>query len=75
MGCKTCNELLAAYKRAAKQYTEAMQAMSGLVGDDFRLALKELERWREASRGANDALTEHWRQEHGNPTRQLAASS
>ena len=59
MGCKTCNELLAAYKHAAKQYTEAMQAMSGPVGDDFRLALKDLERWREVSSGANDALTEH----------------
>ena len=51
--------MLAAYKHAAKQYTEAMQAMSGPVGDDFRLALKDLERWREVSSGANDALTEH----------------
>jgi hypothetical protein len=65
MDCQTCNELLITYKSTVKPYTLVMQEMAGLVGADFQLALKELERLRVKCQEANDALTAHWRQDHG----------
>jgi hypothetical protein len=62
--CKTCDELLSAYRGTAKLYTAAQERFQGLLGDDFKLAWKELKRLREACKAADEALLVHWRQEH-----------
>ena len=74
MGCKTCEELLAAYNCTANLYTKAMQRMGGLAGEDFRLAVKELERLRAKCQDDDDALTAHYRQ-HRREVSKKAASS
>jgi len=66
MSCQTCDDLLAAYKCTVKLYSEAMHQTSGLVGDDFRLAVKELERLLMKCQDANNALIAHWREDHNN---------
>jgi hypothetical protein len=64
MACQTCDHLFAVYQFAVKLYAQAMGRMTGLVGADFQLALKELERLRGRCREANDAMTMHWQREH-----------
>jgi len=66
MACQTCNDLFIDYKSAVKLYTLAMRDMAGLVGENFQLAIKELERLRLKCRDADDAWTKHWRQVHSN---------
>ena len=60
--CKTCDDLLAVYKRAVKLYADAELSCRGLLGDDFRQAWKEMERLRQACREADDAVLAHLRQ-------------
>ena len=62
--CEACNDLLGAYKRAVRLYKDAELGCRGLLGDDLRLALKELERLRLACRNADEALLSHLRQDH-----------
>jgi hypothetical protein len=64
MDCKTCDELLAAYKHAVSLYTTAQRGFLGPLVGDFDLAWKELKRLREACRAADDGLLGHWRTEH-----------
>ena len=64
MDCKTCDELLSAYRGAVKLYTAAQERFHGLLGGDFKLAWKELKRLKEACRAADETLLIHWRQEH-----------
>ena len=64
MECKTCDALLAAYKQAVNLYTNAGQSFRGALGDDSRLALKELRRLRQASKDADNALVAHLHQDH-----------
>jgi hypothetical protein len=64
MDCKTCEDLLAAYRSAVSLYTNAERSFRGLLGDGFPVALKELKRLKQACRDADDALTEHRRQDH-----------
>ena len=66
MACKTCDDLLAAYKRAVKVYTNAEPSFRGLIGDEFQLAFKELKRLGQACRDADEALMAHLRHDHSN---------
>jgi hypothetical protein len=66
MGCQTYNDLWGEYETAVKLYTLAMRDMVGMIGEDFRLALKKLEQLRVKCRDAKDALTEHWGKDHNN---------
>jgi hypothetical protein len=62
--CKTCAELLTAYRHAVKLYTAAQGRFQGLLGDDFKLAWEGLKRLREACKAADEALLLHWHQKH-----------
>ena len=64
--CKSCDELLDAYKHAISLYTTAQRRIRGLLGDEFMLAWKELKRLRRTCLLADDALMEHLGQDHGN---------
>jgi excisionase family DNA binding protein len=64
MECKTCDALLAAYKQAVNLYTNAGQSFRGALGDDSRLAFKELRRLRQACKDADNALMAHLHQDH-----------
>jgi hypothetical protein len=64
MQCKTCDSLLADYKYSVRLFTDAVQRLPGLVGQDRELAHQKLERLRLASRDAINVLTTHRRQEH-----------
>ena len=64
MSCQICDDLFAGYNFADKRYTQAMQNMAGLAGDDFKLAVEELERLRVTCQDANHALMEHWLKDH-----------
>ena len=62
MVCKTCDDLLAAYKRSVRLFTDAERRCQGMLGDDFRPALKKLQRLHLACMDANAAMTAHWSQ-------------
>jgi hypothetical protein len=64
MACRTCLELLNACKRSVTLFTEAERNMRGLLGDDFQVAMNELQRLHRACMDANGAVTAHWQQEH-----------
>ena len=64
VGCKRCSELLADYRDAVSVLTDAGRKFQGPARGDFPVALKELKRLRQACKDADDALIEHWRQEH-----------
>ena len=74
MDCQRCKELLAAYKHAVSLFTTAERNMRGMVGDDFQVALKELQFLHEACQDANAAVTKHWRQDHTDFSQVVAAS-
>jgi hypothetical protein len=65
MACKTCKELLDACKSAVRLFTDAKRRCQGLLGDDFQLALKKLQRLHLACMDASAAMTAHCRQDHG----------
>jgi len=54
MACEKCNGLLADYRRILREYTIAVGKLSGLLGDDFRLASQEAQRLRLACRAAEE---------------------
>src|SRR5215831_2825747 len=64
MACKTCDELLTAYKREVKLFGKAVSKISGTLGDDSRLATQEAAHLLVKCRDASVALTAHWRLEH-----------
>ena len=64
MECKTCDSLLADYKYSVKLFTDAVQRLPGLVGQERELAHQKLEQLRLASRDAMNVLTAHRRHEH-----------
>ena len=66
MVCKTCGELLAAYKHAVRLYTHAERSNRRMLGDVSRLTFEESYRLRRACIDANDALKAHCRQDHSN---------
>jgi hypothetical protein len=43
----------------------AVVKVAGAVGDDSRLASKEMDRLSRNCKDTSDALMEHWRQDHG----------
>ena len=66
MACKTCDELLTAYKREVKLFGNAVSKISGTLGDDSRLATQEAAHLLVKCRKASDALMAHLRQDHSN---------
>ena len=66
MACKTCDELLAAYKREVRLFGNAVLKISGALGDDSRLATQEAAHLQLKCREASDALLAHLRQQHSN---------
>jgi hypothetical protein len=66
MACKTCDQLLAAYKRKVRLFGNAVLKISGALGDDSRLATQEATNSLVKCQDASDALLAHLRQEHGN---------
>jgi hypothetical protein len=66
MACKTCDELLAAYKREVRLFGNAVLKISGAPRDDSRLATQEAAHLLVKCRDANDALMAHLDQDHSN---------
>ena len=66
MVCRTCSDLLATYRHAVSLYTAATRDIPALVGDELRLASREVEHLRRACREADDALMAHRREYHPN---------
>ena len=80
MDCKTCADLLVAYRLAVKLYLNAEQSivernMKRGLGKDYTAALEEAERLRLAYRDASDAFMEHWQQDHHVSRMAASASS
>jgi hypothetical protein len=67
MACKTCDELLAVYKREVRLFTNVLLNTPGVPGDDSSVTFQELDRLSQNCRGANEALLAHLRQEHTHP--------
>ena len=63
MDCNTCNELLAACKDAVLRFPSAVATIPG-SGSDSKLATEQAGRLRLECQNANEALMEHWREEH-----------
>lgn len=63
MDCKTCDELLAAYKDAVSLFKDSVRGIPG-TGADSRLATAKADRLRLKCTETNDALMEHWREHH-----------
>jgi len=74
MECKTCDSLLADYNYSFKLFTDAVQRLPGLAGQDRELAHQKLEQLRLASRDAMNVLTAHRRQEHRSPAPKTGSS-
>jgi hypothetical protein len=66
MACKTCDELLAAYKLKVRLFGNAVLKISGALGDDSRLATQDAAHLLVECRDASDALLAHLHQEHSN---------
>ena len=74
MDCHTCNQLLDAYKQSVSFFQDAVQKGLGAVGGDSRLTCAESERLAQMCIHASDALMAHWRQDHGNLSREAGLS-
>ena len=74
LGCKTCDDLLAAYSGAVSLYKTTVRDSTTLLGHELRLASQEAERLRLACRDADNALIAHWRQVHNNLAKKAASS-
>jgi hypothetical protein len=66
MNCRTCDDLLDAYKSAVRLYTTAAREIGTLAGNEFRVAFKQSEGLRQACRDADNAVMAHLRQDHSN---------
>ena len=64
MPCRTCDDLLAAYKSAVDLYTTAARDIGTMAGDEFRMASKQAELLRLACHDADNALIAHFWQDH-----------
>jgi len=64
MDCKTCDELLSDYRDAVRLFKHSVQRIPG-TGGDSSLAIAQADRLRLKCTEANDALMEHWREQHG----------
>ena len=64
MDCETCNNLLAAYRQSVTLIKDAARKGSGAIGEDSRLAIKEVERLSQKCKDASDAFMAHWREHH-----------
>ena len=58
--------MMATYRRDVTVFGNAVLKVAGAVGDDSRLASKEMDRLSQNCRDTSDALVEHWREHHGN---------
>ena len=66
MSCRRCDELLATYRRDVTLFGNVVLKVAGAIGDDSRLAVKEMDRLSQNCKETSDALIAHWRQDHGN---------
>jgi hypothetical protein len=64
MACKTCGELVDAYRRSVSLFRNAVLKVAGAQGLNRRLAVQEMTQLEKACMDANDALREHMRQPH-----------
>jgi hypothetical protein len=64
MDCKTCEELLAAYKRSIGFFTKAVQRIPARFGDDSREAAELVNRLRQGFKDGREDLMAHFRQDH-----------
>ena len=71
---KTCDELLAAYKREVRPFGNAVLKTSVAAGDDSRLATHEATHLRLKCLEARDALMAHFRQDHSSRDEDLGPS-
>lgn len=62
--CEDCSRLLDKYREAVRKYTAAAHQLSGLLGDDFMLALGRADQLRNLCREAHSAVLTHWRTDH-----------
>jgi len=64
MECKTCDELLSAYKQSVSLYTNAVQSFREVLRGASRVTLKELRGLRQACKDADNTLMSHLHQDH-----------
>jgi len=64
MGCQTCDDLIATYKRSVRNHTTFLLNVSGAPTHKSPLVSKQATRLARKCREANDALMSHWRQDH-----------
>jgi hypothetical protein len=57
---------MATYRRDVTLFGNAVLKVAGAVGDDSRLASKEMNRLSQNCEDTGDTLMEHWREHHGN---------
>lgn len=69
MDCRTCEQLLAAYRLSVSLFKEAVRKRAGAVGDDSRLPGEAATRLGLQCKDASDALREHWLEHHDNGTK------
>jgi hypothetical protein len=74
MSCQTCDDLLAACKRSARNHMNFVLNVSGAMGDDVLLASQEAARMARECEETRQALSAHRRQ-HGLDPSSKAASS
>lgn len=65
VSCQTCDDLLAGWKCSARDYTNFVLNVSGVLGGDARLVFQEAERMARECKKTRDALMAHRCQEHG----------
>ena len=64
MDCKTCEELVADYKRSVGFFTKVVHRIPGILGDDARVVVFELDLLRQKVKEAREALMAHFHQDH-----------
>lgn len=74
LDCKSCNDLLADYRRAVSVYKTTVRDSTTLQGVELRLASQEAERLRLACREADNALKAHWCPEHNGLAKKATSS-
>jgi hypothetical protein len=65
MDCKTCTELIFAYRCAVRLFREAVENIPG-TREDSSQAVRNADALQLKCREASDRVMEHWREHHGN---------
>jgi hypothetical protein len=67
MNCTVCETLLARYERCVSAYAAAANSLSGMLGQDYAVALVEAEKLLAECQKAGADLMAHWRAAHKDP--------